>query len=122
MDSTQAATVAVLAPGLVPMVIVAPFMVASAFVAVDAAAFASSLGVPQFATTEQATVHEADPALPLVARSARRREVFFKPPRSRSERLSIAISAMRSAQFPTCSNGSKKLEAAPRGAGSLRAV
>jgi hypothetical protein len=55
-NSVQAASIGILSQSPLP-VIAAPYFPADQIVAVDAAAFASSLGVPDFSTDENPTVH-----------------------------------------------------------------
>jgi hypothetical protein len=57
--------IAVLAQAPLP-VIIAPYLPANTVIAVDAAAFASALGVPDFNVSESPTVHMSDAPLPIV--------------------------------------------------------
>jgi hypothetical protein len=67
MNAMQAASIGVLAQAPLP-VIVAPYLAAGTVIAVDAAAFASALGVPDFSTDENPTVHmESAAPLPPVS-------------------------------------------------------
>ncbi|XIA64904.1 hypothetical protein ACFIOY_40205 [Bradyrhizobium sp. TZ2] len=62
--SVQAASIATLSQAPLP-VIAAPYLAADQIVAVDAAAFASSLGPPDFSTDENPTVHMESVPLPI---------------------------------------------------------
>jgi hypothetical protein len=64
MNSTQAATAAILAQAPLPIVS-APYLAADQIIAVDAAAFASSLGPPDFNVSDDPTVHMSDAPLPI---------------------------------------------------------
>jgi hypothetical protein len=66
MNTTQAATLGMLAPASAVPVIAAPYMTANSIAAIDASTFASALGVPEFRTDENPTVHMSDAPLPLV--------------------------------------------------------
>jgi hypothetical protein len=64
-SSVQAASIGVLSQSPLP-VIAAPTLAADQIIAVDAAAFASSLGAPDFSTDENPTVHmESAAPLPI---------------------------------------------------------
>jgi hypothetical protein len=64
-NSVQAASIATLSQAPLP-VIAAPYLPADQIIAVDAAAFASSLGAPDFSTDENPTVHmESTAPLPI---------------------------------------------------------
>jgi hypothetical protein len=64
-NSVQAASIATLSQAPLP-VIAAPYLTADQIIAVDAAAFASSLGAPDFSTDENPTVHmESTAPLPI---------------------------------------------------------
>lgn len=56
-NSAQATAIMALAPGLAEMVIIAPYLAASTVIALDAAAFASALGAPEFSTSEESVLH-----------------------------------------------------------------
>ena len=60
----QAASIATLSQAPLP-VIAAPYLPADQIIAVDAAAFASSLGPPNFSTNENPTVHMESVPLPI---------------------------------------------------------
>src|SRR5262249_52406877 len=64
LNPVQWATVAAIMPGL-PVVQAAALPVGTA-IALDVAAFANALGVPEFATSEEPVIHESDAALPLI--------------------------------------------------------
>ena len=94
MNATQAASFSLLAPNA-PRPITAPYLAADAVMALDAAAFASAIGPPEFLTDEDAAIHEETAPLPLVggivqppgsARSQLRCARCGKPPRSASAR------------------------------------
>jgi hypothetical protein len=70
MNSTQATTFGILAPASAVPVIVAPTMTADSIAAVDAAAFASALGVPEFRTDEDPAIHMETAPLPIVGGTA----------------------------------------------------
>jgi len=63
-NSTQAASIGILAHSSLP-VIAAPYLAADQVVAVDAAAFASALGAPDFNVSENPTVHMDTVPLPI---------------------------------------------------------
>lgn len=63
-NSVQAASIATLSQAPLP-VIAAPTLPADQIIAVDAAAFASSLGAPDFSTDENPTVHMESVPLPI---------------------------------------------------------
>ena len=64
VNSTQAASIAILAQSPLP-VIVSPFAPANQAICVDTAAFASLLGAVDFAVSEEAELHMSDAPLPL---------------------------------------------------------
>jgi hypothetical protein len=66
MSAGQAVTFSVLAPAAAVPVITAPYLAAGTVIALDAAAFASALGVPDFSIDENPTVHMSDTPLALV--------------------------------------------------------
>jgi Phage capsid family len=57
MNTVQATSVSLFAPGSIAAVISSPRVAAGTVIAVDAAAFASALGVPDFATDENPVLH-----------------------------------------------------------------
>jgi hypothetical protein len=63
-NSVQAASIGILAQSALP-VIAAPYLAADQVVAVDAAAFASALGAPDFNVSENPTVHMDTVPLPI---------------------------------------------------------
>ena len=65
MNATQIATAGILAPASALPVITAPYLTAGTVVAVDAAAFASALGAPDFSVDENPTVHMDTVPLPI---------------------------------------------------------
>ena len=65
MNSEQSAAFALLAPNAARPII-APYLAANTIVALDAASFASSLGVPEFQTDEDAAIHEETVPLPII--------------------------------------------------------
>ena len=70
-NATQAATMSILAPNSAIATITAPYLAADSVIAVDAAAFASALGVPDFQTDEDAAIHEETAPAPLSGRARR---------------------------------------------------
>lgn len=64
-NAPQGASIAALAPGLAGSVIVAPFLAANTVIGVDAAAFVSSIGVPDFNVSENPAVHLESSPLPI---------------------------------------------------------
>jgi hypothetical protein len=56
---------ATLAPSAALATITAPSLAADTVIAVDAGAFASALGIPEFSTDENPAVHMANPAAPI---------------------------------------------------------
>jgi hypothetical protein len=57
MNSTQTATAGILAPASALPVITAPYLAAGTVIALDAASFASALGLPEFSIDENPVVH-----------------------------------------------------------------
>jgi hypothetical protein len=69
-NSVQAASIATLSPSPLP-IIAAPTLAADTVIAVDASAFASAVGVPNFLIAEDPVVHmESAAPLPLVGGTA----------------------------------------------------
>jgi hypothetical protein len=66
MNATAAASIAMLAQQTPLPVITAPYLTAGTVIAVDAAAFVSALGMPDFSTDENPAVHMSDAPLPIV--------------------------------------------------------
>ena len=60
MNPVQATSLGLLAPNSALTVLVAPTVTAGTVIAVDAAAFASAMGVPGFRASANATLHEED--------------------------------------------------------------
>ena len=60
MNPVQAASLGLLAPVSSLTVLVAPTVAAGTVIAVDAAAFASAMGVPAFRASQNAALHEED--------------------------------------------------------------
>ena len=65
VSSGQAATIGILEPPIGVPTIVAPYLAADQVVMIDAAAFASALGVPDFNINENPTVHMETVPLPI---------------------------------------------------------
>jgi hypothetical protein len=89
MNTMRAATVSIYAPALAVPVIVAPAMATDSIAAIDAASFASAMGVPEFMTDEDAAVHEETVPLPLSATGTP--NVSAAPTRSLWQTASIGI-------------------------------
>ncbi len=71
VGSSQAGTLGSLEPPIALPTIVAPYLAANTAIVVDAAAFASALGVPDFATDENPALHmESAAPLPIVGGTA----------------------------------------------------
>jgi len=81
MNPTQAAALGLLAPVSSLALLVAPTLAAGTVIAIDAAAFASALGVPAFRVSQNAAVHEDTVPLPL-ATGAQGSAVVATPMRS----------------------------------------
>jgi hypothetical protein len=89
MNATQASTFGILAPNAAAPTIVAPYLAADTIAAVDAAAFASALGVPDFMTDDNPAIHEQTDPLPLSATGTP--NVVAAPTRSLWQTASIGI-------------------------------
>ena len=89
MNATQATTFGILAPNATATTIVAPYLAADTVAAVDAAAFASALGVPDFQTNEDAAIHEETVPAPISATGSP--NVVAAPVRSLFQTASIGI-------------------------------
>jgi HK97 family phage major capsid protein len=65
MSAGQAVTFSIVAPAAAVPVVTAPYLTVGTVIALDAAAFASALGVPDIATDENPAVHMSDAPLPI---------------------------------------------------------
>ena len=82
MDPVQAASLGLLAPISSLTVLVAPTVTAGTVIAVDAAAFASAMGVPAFRASANATLHEEDTTPLALGTGAQGSGVLAVPMRS----------------------------------------
>ena len=88
MNATQTAAFALLAPNAA-LPVIAPYLATDTVVAVDAAAFASAFGVPEFMTDDDAAIHEESAPSPLSAAGAP--NIVAAPVRSLWQTSSLGI-------------------------------
>jgi hypothetical protein len=82
VGSSQAATTAIIEPPIGVPIITAPYLAADQVIMVDAAAFASSLGIPDFSIDENPVIHEESTAPLPIAAGAQGSAVLAAPMRS----------------------------------------